>query len=124
MEDVEVDYEDDDSPVQHKHKKGGSDKADVDGSDGEKASANGGKASANNSRQGKDDKEPDGDRKGSALKSSKPAKGDEDKEDGGSIMITVVPNNQPHCELITGLLTNYYSHIFHRAGTLALISTQ
>ena len=46
------------------------------------------------------------------------------EEDGGSIMITVVPNNQPHCELITGLLTNYYSHIFHRAGTLALISTQ
>ena len=48
----------------------------------------------------------------------------EGEEDGGSIMITVVPNNQPHCELITGLLTNYYSHIFHRAGTLALISTQ
>ena len=48
----------------------------------------------------------------------------EGEEDGGSIMITVVPNNQPHCELITGLLTNYYSHIFRRAGTLALISTQ
>ena len=42
-----------------------------------------------------------------------------DKEDGGSIMITVVPNNQPHCELITRVLTNYYSHIFRRAGTLA-----
>ena len=41
------------------------------------------------------------------------------EEDGGRIMITAVPNNQPHCALITGLLTNYYSHIFRRAGTLA-----